>query len=1042
MRTRDELLKAIAALHMQREVLGETAYQTVIAALEAELSAQNTASHAQPLGGRGSALLTFSDASRTDWLKLVEQNRGERISNLGDYGCVMFDSGALAADIATAVNAGLVAVTQSHMPMLLVLGPITADQLSALWDMVPPEDGGRLYVVNAAYQTVRGVFVARAIVDDQLYEITDLKIRAFPIGHAELELISPQMIGRDGELEHLKGLFESAFAQERAFGALIVGNSGVGKSRLLLEMDKWIELYPRNVWHLEAQATETTRSVMFGLLRQAMGYRFDISERDDDATARAKLSAGVTSLLGQDAPDATHFIGQLVGYEYTSSPYLLNVRANSQLFREAAYDMLVKVLRAAAHHYNALIYLRLDDVHDSDAASLEMLQYLISAVVDFPMMIVATAQPSLYDLSKDEQPLGPNFQVINLRSLSEAMTSQLLDRIFGAGRMPLVLRRELIARTGGNPYHLEEAIRLLQDEGVLIRDQRGWRVADSPIPMVQIPTTVEGVLQARLNSLPPEAQTILQQASMVGRIFWDKVLFHLQAVNTHPIAEDTIQQMLRVLHQRGMIAPRPQSGFEDAAEYMFQQGSVHRVTYDTVRQQQAQRYHLRIAQWLIGRTREGVGENASLIAQHFARAKDIHRAIKWYALAAQQAFNAYLPERAIQYYEQAFALIPDYIDDLRLQVRLFDGYGRVLAAQGQYTDALAAYTAVCMAAEKANDLVLQAQAWNAMSQIQVNLIAPGDALDYAERALTLAERAGPIGLEQLANAYLSHALVYNSLDKPQDAIPWLEKALPLIDVLPNHHQLMARAHNLLGESYYYLNRYEDTVAANLRALAVLQQSGDKALRSRVLNDLAFAYFRQGAYQPALEYSGMALALAREYSARHDAIYFVNNHGIVLTAAGQYELAESHLYQVLRMVGPLGWWGMVGTYVALCQCHIGLSKLREAYDDAIQALEWAKRTNNAADLAIAWRMLGIVADHRRTPVEIEGRLYDCEDCFANSRRALQHHHHPAELAHTLWEWGQYLRRRDPQRARRLLQEARDLFLSLNLTRFAEMIDHDQ
>lgn len=1050
MKTRDQLHQAIVALQAQRAVLGEATYNTIIAALEAELAQLTETVMPAVFANASLAWLTFyAPASATGQSLIgpvIEQFGGYDLPRMGNYGGVVFRQGLLHDSLTAAVYAGLQLLNEIPVPMLVLLGPADQGMLDNLWGIIARTTEPHLYITESAYQPIRGVFVVHETAQPTVYQIVETKSRAFPIGRTELESISREMTGRDAELEQLRTLFKAAMRDRRATGALVVGNSGVGKSRLLLELDKWIELWPHNVWHLEGQGTPNSRSTVYGLVRSALAYRFEIDERDDEEVARHKLMTGISELLGADAQNTTHFIGQLVGYDFSTSPYLLDVRADSQLFREAAYEMLLRVMRAAAAQYNALIYLRLDDIHDSDAASLEMLQFLMTAGIDFPLVVVAATQPTLYDLHKTEQPLGSGFHVINLRSLSETTAGQLIDKIFGVGRLPLALRQELITRTGGNPYHLEEAIRLLQDEGILVNNPDGWHVADIRSQTIQIPSTVDGVLQARLNSLPPDAQTILQQAAVVGRVFWDKALFHLQAIHSNPHSnphsEQAIESTLWVLHQRGMIAPRSRSAFDDANEYVFQQAAIHRATYDSVRQQQAQRYHLRIAQWLIGRTREGVGENASLIAQHFARANDVNRAIKWYALAAQQAFSAYLPERAVQYYELAFDLMPDYIDDLQLQIRLYEGYGRVLAAQGQYTDALAAYTAVCMAAEKSNNLLWQAQAWNAMSRLQVHLVEPVDALDYADRALKLAERAGEAGLEQLANAYVNYGVVYNSLDKPRDAIEWIDKALPIIQQLPSHSELLAWAYNIKGRAHYYLTEYDLTLAANHKALELLEDIPNKEIVSRVLNSIAFAYYRTGDFDAALRYSSQALHLSREYSARHDTIYFTNNYGMILAANGYYEVAETHLYQVLRMVGPLGWWGMVGTYIALAEAHIGLSKLRQAQEDATLALEWAKRTKNANDLGCAWRMLGTIADKRRETIEVDGRQYEAEDCFAKSRRALIGSVHRGELAHTLWAWGVYLRRRDPQRSARFLQEAHDLFVELNLTKFAECVRNEQ
>ncbi len=1041
MKTREDLLRTISTLKEQRETIGKTTYQTIMAALEAELAALEAMSAPTPHDKAQAVWLTFKTHVDAAWLIFAKQRGAQQLPAVGEYERLAFDGASITENISRAVQVALRVLKTHEITFFIMLAPANDDILAEKWAQLPMSLSPSLYIDEEAYTHIRGIFIVRETSVAGIYQILENKDRAFPIQHRELEIIIRDMIGRDAELAQLKNLFNRAIEEKRAFGALIIGNNGVGKSRLLLELDKWLELWPYDVWHLEAQSTTNAQHVMYGLIRDALSYRFDIHEDDDRYTAQEKLFSQIGLLVSEESDHAAHFIGQLVGYDYSTSPHLLDIRADVQRFREVAYEMLVKLFRAAAHHYKGLVYLRLDDIHDADTASLEILDYLLSTVIDFPLVIVAAAQPRLLD----RYTLSKHFEVINLRSLSATVMNQLLDHIFGVGRLPLSLRQSLIDRTNGNPYHLEEAIRLLQDEGILDYDlERGWHLTENMINIPQIPTTIDGVIQARVNALPPNAQQTLQQAAVVGRIFWDRILLYLQTTSTQTIDEESVYQALALLEKRNLIMRRASSIFANTKEYIFQQATVHRVVYDSVRQQQAQRYHLRIAQWLIGRTREGVGENASMIAHHFARANDTHRAIKWYALAAQQAFSAYLPDRALRYYELAFELIPDYLEDLQLQIRLYNGYGQVLGAQGNYTDAMAAYTAVWMAAEKAQDVLWQARAWNAMSSLQTNLIVSSEALEYADRAAQLAEKAGPQGREELANAYLNFALVYNSQDKPQAAIEWTEKALLVIENLPNNIQLLARAYNTLGESYYYLNNYPKALEANQKALEIMTASSPeiKPIHSRILNDLAFIHYRMGEYKIALKYAEEALQLSRDYGTRRHAIYFVNNYGIILMANQLYEKAETYLYQVVRMVGPLGWWGMVGTYLALCECHLGLNKLREAQSDALHALEWAKRTQNASDLCAAWRMLGVVSEKRREPIELDGRYIEAEDCFANSRRAVINTNHRAELAHTLWAWGKYLRRRDPQRADRLLYEAQEIFTELQLPKLAEYVQHDR
>ena len=192
--------------------------------------------------------------------------------------------------------------------------------------------------------------------------------------------------------------------------------------------------------------------------------------------------------------------------------------------------------------------------------------------------------------------------------------------------MPPALESLLLERAAGNPFYLEALVRMLIDDGVIDATQTPWRLRGRWHEHARVPPTLVGVLQARLDALPADELVALQEASIVGPVFWDSAL---ATIDAHAPGR------LPALTARHLVVERGGSTFAQAAELAFHHQLLHDVTYDTVLAPARRQGHARVARWLADRVADRAGEFLGITAEHFERAGDSAQALDYYDRALQ-----------------------------------------------------------------------------------------------------------------------------------------------------------------------------------------------------------------------------------------------------------------------------------------------------------------------------------------------------------------------------------------------------------------------
>ncbi len=648
-------------------------------------------------------------------------------------------------------------------------------------------------------------------------------------------LVAP-LTGRADELAQMLAAFHRA-ERGRAQAVSLIGEAGVGKTRLLSEYFLTLESSGQlKSTVVRRAACSSLGGQTYGVVAAFFRAAYGVAEDDSLEVAQRKLASGLRALGGseEEVSRVAPVLGFVLGL---GSGDVVRHLEPEQLKRQIFLALSTLCERRLQQGPLMLV---VEDLHWADAASRELLRFLVDRLANRPLMLLVTHRPVLdADMLVTSR---ATHTAIHLGPLPAADTETLLGAFFGpsTSRLPTALRELIVRRAGGNPFYLEEIVRGLIGAGTLVRENGGWTCATDP-GTVDVPPTIQGLLLSRLDRLPPGTRRLIQEAGVLGSVFDVHVL---RQVCSEP---DNLESNLELLLDTELLAeaPRAAGTLLPAAgerQYRFSHALVQEVVYQNLLVRRRTELHGRVGQILEERSGRGDQpqrlEDMEALGHHFSLSAEKVKGARYLLAAGDWARDIYANEDARRHYDRALQTLTEYgaCDGERLAVR--ERLGDLLGPIGQREAALEHYEWVRRAAEAAADRAMQARIYRKLGGLHWEAGDRDRALACFRAGLALLE-GDTRGIE-LAHLYQEMGrMAFRSGDN-QGAIEWATRALVQIDrasagssgapvsPAPGKEEAavaLSQAYNTLGVALARLGRLQEAVAHIERSTATAQAHG-------------------------------------------------------------------------------------------------------------------------------------------------------------------------------------------------------------------------
>ena len=472
------------------------------------------------------------------------------------------------------------------------------------------------------------------------------------------------LVGRARETSELHALLESVVATCSPRAVLMVGDPGIGKTRLVQELFAEVDARPDMITWRQGRCPSFGEDTPYWAFAEVVKAHAGILDSDGAATIADKLA-----VIVPDAADRTWLLNRLralVGLEAPDAE------------REENFTAWLRFLERLARE--APLVLVFEDLHWADEGLLAFVEFLAGRLGAVPLLLLGTSRPELLESRPGFDPNGAGLSRLQLGPLSTEETEQLVAGVLGERESPGHSVAEVATRCAGNPFFAEESARLLSDQG-----------QDAPVP-----ASVQAVIAARLDALPAKHKAALGDAAVVGEVFWAGAVAELGRRD-----RGDVEAALGALEERRFVRCARVSSLAGEREFAFTHALARDVAYGAIPRRTRAKKHARAADWIAARSSRRPEDSAEMLAHHLVTAIDLARAVgdaelveryrepavTALRLAGQRAMRLDV-EAAERLYAKAVGLCEDG-DGQRSD--LLRAWGSALLYRGQTEEAKAAF---------------------------------------------------------------------------------------------------------------------------------------------------------------------------------------------------------------------------------------------------------------------------------------------------------------------------------------------------------------
>ncbi len=873
-----------------------------------------------------------------------------------------------------------------------------------------------------------------------------------------------KLIGREEEMQFLRALYRRVVDGRKHHLVTIIGPAGVGKTRVVDEMVTILRSSPDAPALLRGRCPAYGEGLTYWPLVEMLKQECEIKDNDPPAVVSDKLHAGVVrvcepvlglaesetvvsdlaSLLGVKVANLDGLVtatARTATQERVGAPRSRAVKDSGEL--AAPSSELRRSVRAffVAKATTRPLVLVFEDLHWAEESLLELLEYLATRATELPILTLCVTRPELLERHPEWGGRIRNYVAVSLSPLPGDISRRLISELLKGEAIPFDVLDAILGKAEGNPFFIEEILRMLIDGASLVHDEQGWHWAMSP-PEIRIPETIHGLLASRLDLLSPLEKRVIQVASVPGRVFWLGALLATSELNT----VEAVAALDR-LQERELVEERATSTLIGEREFIFKHALTREVAYRTLPKALRTESHERFAQWLERATTGETDEFLEVLAHHYEHAWRYRfetgeqadalarTAIEVLRKAGARATVLRTLPEARRLYDRALAIFRKMaLPDEPLLLELLTERAEVVKWGAEAADPELLFADTQTVLERApaygrEDLL--ARAWLNRAHAEHAKIQLQPAEDALEKALDLFrklhDRQGEAEALEILGVITED--LRGSLRSAQGAFL---QALALYRAMQDGRGI-ARTTVRLGRSQLLTGPLEAAGAALTEALPLTRTFHERGFEATNLVGLAIYAHLTGDFQASIRQYQQAIGIHQELGAPITEARLRRRLAMTYLRHCKFDDAERELSLAGALLGQHGTPAeSPPVFRALAELALGRGDLYAAAEFAEQAVATMPEYDSIA-----------IATHAATLGRIraaQGRATEVDELFGRSLPVLSASDYRIDLALTWFKYGEALVALGQRsRAREALAEARGIFAEVGASFFVREVE---
>ena len=684
-----------------------------------------------------------------------------------------------------------------------------------------------------------------------------------------------ELVGREHELAELTGALKRAVDYQAPQIVTLIGNQGTGKSRLVSHWASTLE----DVRVVRARAS--SRSQRYSAITNLLRDRLGIGDGEDSESAREKLCLAVQSAFGdRRVGDIVHFLGSFLDFYFTASPFTQAFDDSPRQQDEIARTVLRRFLEVDASR--SPLVLIFDDLHNADDETLSLLEELGDGLGGSSVVMVMAARPELV-VRRPQWGQGDDADHVRLelRNLDPVQSAHMFQHLLSrADSVPAELVEDAVEMTGGNPFFLEQLVRVFIANGTVDTSSMPWRLDAARALETELPISVEEAIQARIAALEADERDLLEKGAIFGNVFWVGAVVAL--TRTEKLSTDTpvpmgsglapswrddglvkkFTERVESLARRDYLLqlPAEDSTIAGDIEVVFKHNLERELIVKMTNVARQKRYHRIAAQWLETKLSDWSEEQFEFLAQLYEHGDDKRRAAHWYVAGGDKARLRYSNEQAVTFYDRALGMLK--YDDAILRMDALHNVGDVLARMGRVDEAATRFQEMMHVA------------W---------------LFDHKAKG---------------GAAHLRIGRVYRDRGEYERSIDHFRLGYELF-AIENDRRGLAGALDDIGRVCFLRGDYKKALEHHRQALGLRRAFGDQRSIAHSLANIGRVHHDSGSFKAAVEQFRQALDIRRDVGDRPGVMSSLCDLGLVHEADGNLHAAREMFDEALRIATETG-----------------------------------------------------------------------------------------------------------------------------------------